>query len=77
MSAVVEMPASTKLKSGKMLLVGIKGKGTVVKASTVAERGTASHRPLFALLGGRRSHTFSSHRFYWCSTFTLVLAALQ
>jgi hypothetical protein len=51
-----------------------------MKASTVADRGNASHRPLFALLGGcreagfsgkisrshkRRSHTFSSHRFYY------------
>jgi len=50
-----------------------------MKASTTAEQGTASHRALFALLGGcreagfsgkisrshkRRSHTLSSHRFY-------------
>ena len=37
-----------------------------MKISTVAEGGTALHRPLFPLLGGcRSSHTFSSHRFYY------------
>jgi hypothetical protein len=50
-----------------------------IKASKVAEYGLLSHGPLFALLRGcreagisgkilsshiRRSHTFSSHRFY-------------
>jgi hypothetical protein len=51
-----------------------------MKAFTVAERGTTSHRPLFALLRGcqevgfsgktlrsqkRPSYTLSSHRFYY------------